>query len=290
MPETIRQRYSCIKIRNAQDFSRTFFVANLYIVTINIRHNECMCQNKHCINDTCRNKPPFCARLTIRRRIRIFKGMRNSILNKQFRYSYWNASAVLAGINLLVFFLVNSNIYIRNYPLTYWLGLSRVFMVNFHAFWQFLTYMFVHQTFAHLFFNMLALVMFGLALERKIGSNEFLVFYLVCGLVSGAVSYLVYALTGTNILLYGASGAIYGLLFLFAVVFPDARLLLFFFIPMRAPVAVLVFALICVFEEIFMQTGVASLTHLAGMFVAWLYCLIRFRVSPVAIWKNSLRR
>ncbi len=215
--------------------------------------------------------------------------MRNSILNKQFRYSYFNTSLLLAITCAIVFLLTRYiGISINRIPLVYWLSLSPGFIQH-GCIWQFVTYMFVHYNLSHLFFNILALLMFGMMLERRIGSKEFLLFYMVSGTLSGVISYLIYRLTGTSAVLMGASGAIYGLLFLFAVMFPDARILLFFFIPMRAPMAVLVFAVMCVFSELFTTSSTANLTHLAGFAVAWLYCLVRFRVNPLDIWRNSSR-
>ena len=68
---------------------------------------------------------------------------------------------------------------------------------------------------------MLGLLFFGLALEKAIGSKEFVLFYLVCGALSGFFSFLVYRFTGQyRVFLLGASGAIYSVLFAYAVFFP----------------------------------------------------------------------
>lgn len=216
--------------------------------------------------------------------------MKNSILNKQFRYTYFNASLILVGINVVVFFLTQySRITIRGVSLVYWLSLIPSFVQHGYV-WQLFTYMFVHANMSHLFFNMLALVMFGMMLERQLGSKEFLLFYLLSGFLCGVISFLIYQIAGTNVVLLGASGAIYAMLFLFAVMFPNARILLFYFIPVRAPIAVLIFAAICVANELFTSSSTANLTHLAGFAVAWLYCLVRYRVNPIQVFKNSSRR
>src|SRR5574344_626217 len=153
--------------------------------------------------------------------------MKDSILNKRFKYTYSNASLILVGINVVVFFLARYfTIRIGGTPLFYWLSMVPSFIEHGYV-WQLFTYMFVHANMSHLFFNMLALVMFGMMLERQLGSKEFLLFYLLSGFLCGVISFLIYQIAGTNVVLLGASGAIYAMLFLFAVMFPNARILLF---------------------------------------------------------------
>src|SRR5574344_1386289 len=157
--------------------------------------------------------------------------MKDSILNKRFKYTYSNASLILVGINVVVFFLTRYfTIRIGGTPLFYWLSMVPSFIEHGYV-WQLFTYMFVHANLSHLFFNMLALIMFGMMLERTIGSREFVLFYLVSGFLSGVISFLIYEMAGTNVVMMGASGAIYALLLLFSVIFPTSRILLFYFIP-----------------------------------------------------------
>lgn len=216
--------------------------------------------------------------------------MKDSILNKRFKYTYSNASLILVGINVVVFFLTRYfTIRIGGTPLFYWLSMVPSLIEHGYV-WQLFTYMFVHANLSHLFFNMLALIMFGMMLERTIGSREFVLFYLVSGFLSGVISFLIYEMAGTNVVMMGASGAIYALLLLFSVIFPTSRILLFYFIPVQAPIAVLIFAVICVANEMFTVSNTANLTHLAGFAVAWVYCLVRFRVNPIQVWKSSIRR
>ena len=110
-------------------------------------------------------------------------------------------------------------------------------------FWQPVTHMFMHGGFWHIFFNMYSLLMFGTVVEKAIGPRKFLVFYFICGLGAAAMHTGVEYLSATSFLaagktaeysqlLYtpvvGASGAIYGLLVAFAMLYPDARLTLIF--------------------------------------------------------------
>lgn len=216
--------------------------------------------------------------------------LKDGLLNKKFKYTYSNAAMYLVMVNVLVYMLVNyANIRIKGLPLIYWLGLIPG-CVNMGWVWQFFTYMFVHSSFSHLLFNMLGLIMFGQLLERAVGTREFLLFYFVCGVLGGIISYLFYMLQGMlAAVIIGASGSIYALLFLAAVLFPQARVFLFFFIPMKMPIAVMVFIAIELFYQIVgLNGGVAHLIHLSSIAVAWLYCLVRFRLNPIQVWKENL--
>lgn len=216
--------------------------------------------------------------------------LKDRLLNKKFKYTYSNAAMYLVMANVLVYLVINyANIRIKGLPLIYWLGLVPG-CVNMGWVWQFFTYMFVHRSFSHLLFNMLGLMMFGQLVERAVGTREFLLFYFVCGVLGGIISYLFYMLQGMlAAVIIGASGSIYALLFLAAVLFPQARVLLFFFIPMKMPIAVMVFIAIELFDQIVgLNGGVAHLIHLSSIAVAWLYCLVRFRLNPIQVWKENL--
>ena len=206
-----------------------------------------------------------------------------SLLRKPFKYSYFGVAFFLLGCNLLFFLLTSVKP-----QLQYQLGLIPSSVVYLHSFWQFVTYMFIHGSFQHLLFNMLTLLLVGVALEKAIGSKEFLLFYLVDGILSGVISFLIYLATGQMyVVLIGASGALYGVLFLFSVVYPNTRFFVFGLIPVPAPLLILIYAGIEIFSEFSGRSGsVAHLTHLAGFLVAWLYCRIRFNISPIRVWKN----
>jgi len=216
--------------------------------------------------------------------------MKDSFLNKKFKYTYSNACVYLVILNVMVYMLTTyTNIAFKGLPLVYWLSLVPGF-INRGWVWQFVTYMFVHGSFMHLFFNMFALIMFGRILERALGTREFLLFYFLCGILGGVVSYLFYLIQGTyGVAVMGASGAIYALLFLSAVLFPSARILLFYFIPMKMPYAVLFYIAIEVLSQVFgLANGVAHLIHLSCIAIAWLYVVLRFRLNPIKIWKENL--
>ena len=216
--------------------------------------------------------------------------MKDNFLNRKFKYTYSNAAIYLILANVFMFMATNyTNISIKGLRLVYWVSLIPG-CINMGWIWQFVTYMFVHGSFLHLFFNMFALIMFGRVLEQHLGTREFLLFYFLCGILGGIVSYLFYILQGVvNVAVMGASGAIFALLFLCAVFFPNARVLFFFFIPMKMPFAVMIYAAIEIFSQVYgINDGVAHLVHLSGFAIAWLYVMIRFRMNPIRIWKENL--
>jgi membrane associated rhomboid family serine protease len=214
--------------------------------------------------------------------------VKNNFLNKKFKYTYSNAVSYLILINIVVYMLVNySNFRINGYPLVLCLGLVPG-CINMGWVWQFFTYLFVHNSFTHLFFNMFGLYIFGKTIERELGTREFLLFYFVCGVLGGVISYFFYLLQGSYaVIVVGASGSLYALLLLSAVLFPYAKVLLFFFIPLRMPYAVMLYIAIELFDQVVgLNGGVAHLIHLSSIAIAWLYCLIRFRMNPIKIWRS----
>ena len=146
--------------------------------------------------------------------------------------------------------------------------------------WQLLTYGFMHGSFTHLLFNMLALLMFGAPLEHTWGDRRFLTYFLVC-IVGAAVCQLAVgawtmAQGGDAYPTVGASGGVFGLLLAYGMLFPHQRVMLLIPpIPMKARTLVIVYGL----AELMLgftgwQPGVAHFAHLGGMLFGWL--LIRY--------------
>lgn len=200
-----------------------------------------------------------------------------NILNRKFQYSFWNANMIIVALNVLVFFISN---YVYPY-LTYMLALMPLRIIaEPSSCYTFVSYMFVHGSIYHLFSNMLGLVIFGTILERRIGSKEYLLFYFLTGTLSGVLSFLFYYLTGSYfVFLLGASGALYAVMLLFAVFFPDAMVFVFGIIPMRA-ITLVVFYFIIEFASSFASDGISHITHLFGLLAALLYIMIRMRINP----------
>ena len=208
-------------------------------------------------------------------------------LHKKFSYSFNYATIIVVAVNVLAFVLTGSG---RNRNFQYTFGLQPVLFLKARYYWQLFTYMFMHGSWSHLLGNMIGLLFFGLYIERQLGSKEFLLFYSICGVFCGAVSLAVYLFFGFyGVVLVGASGAVYAVLLLFAVIFPRSTVFIMGMVPVPA-ILVAIYAGIAVFEQAFgMNQGVAHMTHLSGFAAAWIYCLARYGVNPIKVWKNALR-
>lgn len=201
---------------------------------------------------------------------------RTSLLRRPFAYSNRNITLWLIAVNIAVFglgLLVPS--------LDYALAMIPAFVLHGWV-WQPFTYMFVHGSLSHLFFNMFGLFVFGTQVERELGSREFLLYYLLTGLLSGLFSFVAYAAAGAMMVpLVGASGAIFAVLLAFAILNPKADIYLFGILPIRAPVLVVAYAAVELVDQLAgLQSSVAHLTHLAGFGFGWLYFVVRLGVRP----------
>jgi membrane associated rhomboid family serine protease len=156
----------------------------------------------------------------------------------------------------------------------YMLALSTQAVVfNFPWFvWQLFTYLFMHASITHLLFNMLSLWMFGATLEQTWGTRRFLRFYFLCGIGAGICDVAVNALLGRSTPTIGASGAIYGLLLAFGVLFPDVNVLMGFLFPIKAKYMVMIYGAIALWSAVGSgNSGVSNIAHLGGMLFAWVY-------------------
>ena len=146
--------------------------------------------------------------------------------------------------------------------------------------WQLLTYGFMHGSFMHLLFNMLALYMFGAPLEYTWGNRRFLTYFIVCIAGAGVLQLIVGWWTMSNggpaYPTVGASGGVFGLLLAYGMLFPNQRVMLLFPpIPMKARTLVIVYGVIALTLGFTgWQPGVAHFAHLGGMLFGWL--LIRY--------------
>ncbi|MBN2119429.1 MAG: rhomboid family intramembrane serine protease [Candidatus Omnitrophica bacterium] len=147
--------------------------------------------------------------------------------------------------------------------------------------WQFVTYMFLHVGLWHLVVNMLMLWFFGPAIEEYWGRRQFIFYYFFTGIGAGLCSFLVSF--NSSIPVIGASGAIFGILVAYAIMFPETVILLFFIFPMKIRHAVLVLAAINLLGAISSSSGgIAYFAHLGGGFFGYLYFKnewIRLRLS-----------
>lgn len=191
---------------------------------------------------------------------------------------------IIINVILYIATIINKNFMVETFGLFY--PASAWF-----RWWQPLTHMFMHGGFWHLFFNMYTLMIFGSVLENAWGSKKFLLFYMVTGLGAALchdlVLYLQFqhftaagnAAAAANVLripTVGASGAIYGVLLGFGMLFPNAELRLLFlpFFPLKAKWFVVIFGVIELLTGISgTADGVAHFAHLGGMLFGLLLIL-----------------
>ena len=141
--------------------------------------------------------------------------------------------------------------------------------------WQVVSYGFLHGSLTHLAFNMLGLWMFGSELERLWGRTRYGWFLLASLLAAAATQLLVTWLSGSHVPTVGASGALYGLLLAFGMLFPNRTIVLLIPpIPMKARTFVIVFGTIELVLGMVGRSGVAHFAHLGGMLGGWL--MIRY--------------
>ena len=186
-----------------------------------------------------------------------------------------------------------------------YLGLHYIGASDFRPY-QFITYMFMHGNFAHLFFNMFALWMFGNSIENVWGPKRFLIFYFVCGIGAGLTQELVQYIQLSNIVEHyqyvnlgnrsipvddylnmlttvGASGAVYGILLAFGMMWPNSRIYIYFAIPIKAKWFVIIYGLIELFSGFSSVDNVAHFAHVGGMLFG-LGLILYWRYKE-GIWK-----
>lgn len=166
-------------------------------------------------------------------------------------------------------------------PLSQWLGLVPSAVLH-GQIWRPASYMWLHLAPSpfHLLFNMLFLWMLGGQLEQHWGRRAFLRYYLVCGI--GAGMFIVASgLFGTaDAITIGASGAIYGLILAFGVVFAERLILFMMIFPMKARTfALIMFVLTFTLSISYTRDGVSHVAHLGGMIVGYLYLKRAWRVG-----------
>jgi membrane associated rhomboid family serine protease len=164
---------------------------------------------------------------------------------------------------------------------TEWLVLWNIDTGNFQPF-QLFTYMFCHADFFHIFFNMLLLTFFGPILEEFWGQKKFVIFYTIAGIGAGIFNILMdmFFGLGSFTVMLGASGAVYGVLTAFGIIFPNMELrLLFLPVSFKAKYMVMVLGAMAIFNGFRQSPGdnTAHLAHLGGIVVAIIF---------LQVWRN----
>lgn len=186
---------------------------------------------------------------------------------------------VNVGIFVISFFLASAGSagFFRNFYLV------PAQVVKTFAVWQVVTYMFFHGGFMHILWNMLTLWMFGAELERLWGTPRFLRFYFACG-IGAAIAVIVvnYAIGDQYSPTIGSSGAIYGILMAYALLFPDRLILFGFLIPIKVKYFVMIMGAV-VFMNSFVNfgSGISQVAHLGGLVVGFLILRGRWLVTKI---------
>jgi membrane associated rhomboid family serine protease len=157
--------------------------------------------------------------------------------------------------------------------------------------WQLVTYMFMHGGLGHLFFNMLALWMFGMQLEHTWGSQKFLLFYLLCGIGAGVANLFIAPLLGQAGPTVGASGAVFGVLLAFGILFPDQPIYIYFLLPIKAKYFVAAYIGLELFTGVTgTSDGIAHIAHLGGAAVGFIFILVDKGLIPGGSVLNAMAR
>ena len=202
-------------------------------------------------------------------------------LSRSVIYSYFPT-----GVKWLL--IVNTAIFVLTYlspTVRDWLSplalVPRLVVYSFPWYlFQLFTYMFLHGGIGHLLLNMLALWMFGLPLEQTWGTRRFLKYYFLCGVGAGICDTTINVLLGHNTSTIGASGAIYGLLLAFGVLFPDTQVLMYFLFPIKAKYLVMIYGAVELLSALGSgNSGVSNIAHLGGMLFGLVYLKVPMRAG-----------
>lgn len=171
-------------------------------------------------------------------------------------------------INIIVFL---AQIFLRGFPLTQYLALWSVETDNFRPY-QLFTYMFAHADFWHIFYNMLGLAFMGPMLEILWGDKRFLLFYIIAGVGAAAFNVIieVFFKQSSFSFMIGASGAVYGVMTAFGILFANVEVRpIFFPVGFKAKYIALVLGSIAIFYSVMPSSdNTAHLAHLGGIVVA----------------------
>lgn len=199
---------------------------------------------------------------------------------------------ILANVAVFLLQLTPLGELVTHFGALWPLGSQKLGGFGFH-FWQPVTYMFLHGSFGHLFFNMFALWIFGAEIENYWGTRHFTTYYFVCGIGAALINIL--ATIGDPYPTVGASGAIYGILLAFGMMFPDRYIFLYFLVPVKAKYFVAGYAFIEFISGLGSQSmgsgsNIAHFAHLGGMLVGFIYITIKRNEWSLRRWLDRVKR
>jgi len=194
-------------------------------------------------------------------------------IQRRKRFFNINVNLLIVFINIFLFLCFTVLIYLNLIPLDY-IALKPSNIVLGYYLWTFITSMFMHSGFFHLFANMLSLLFIGNLVERILGKKRYLFFYLLAGLFAGIFFVLMSLIFPTDFNTYavGASGAIFGLIGLLMVLTPNLPVYIMFIpIPIKmkyaAPAMLAVLWLISLLGNV----SIGNTAHLGGLLCGLAY-------------------
>ena len=184
---------------------------------------------------------------------------------------FTEAIKILIGVNIIIFLLkiISQNPATPFFnPIVDLFGLSS--STVWPRIWQPFTYLFIHKDFLHVFFNMFVLWMFGSELESIWGRKAFLRYYFTTGVSAGFV-WLMLNLSNANHTLAGASGAVYGILLAFGMMFPNRTVYLYFLFPIKVKYLVMVLVATEFILSMSTTSDISHITHLSAVVIGFVY-------------------
>jgi membrane associated rhomboid family serine protease len=191
-------------------------------------------------------------------------------MKKEGYFSSYTGWIILVNVIVFILGLILLN---QNSDFVKYLAIQPAAIISGKYIWTFITSMFMHAGFNHLIFNMISLMFIGGFVEKLIGKKRFLAFYFASGLLAGFLFVLVAFLTGTDLNVYavGASGAIFGLGGLLAVLTPRLPVLVFFVIPL--PMWAAMIGMLGILWILSATAGlpIGNIAHLGGLLTGLAY-------------------
>ncbi len=183
-------------------------------------------------------------------------------------FSTWTGKIIVANVVTFLGFLILQNFIDPNQAVSL-VALMPSMILAGEGLWTFVTSMFMHAGFGHLFVNMISLMFIGGFVEKLIGKKRFLGLYFASGLFAGLFFVLIALATGTDLNVYavGASGAIFGLGGLLAVLTPKLPVLVFFIIPMPMWAAMGFLIVVLWMLSLGLGLPIGNVAHLGGLIV-----------------------
>jgi len=197
--------------------------------------------------------------------------MRYQFQSQQTQFT-WNPRSFSGAIKVLI--IINVTMYLLQLISSSHIDLIGIFGLStttvWPLIWQPVTYMFMHGGLWHVAINMFVLWMFGGELESIWGKNDFLKYYFITGVGAGLI-WLLFNIGSSNDILIGASGAVYGILMAYGLMFPNRTVYVYFLFPIKVKWFVLFIGLVAFFSSMGTGSNISHLTHLSGMLIGYIY-------------------